>query len=78
MPNYSTLQMGSQLYFREKLVKLFEDFKGDETWKMELADSTGTQQNAIENLVVVWMIPQENNKETSPFWKCQVSAYCKQ
>ena len=24
------------------------------------------------------MILQENNKEISPFWKCQVSAYCKQ
>jgi hypothetical protein len=43
MPNYNILQMGSQLYFREKLVKLLEDFKGDETWKMELADSTGTR-----------------------------------
>ena len=76
MPNYNTFQMVSQLYFREKLAKLFEDFKGDETWKMELADSTGTQQSALENLVVVQIIPQENNK-TSPFWKCQVSAYCK-
>ena len=43
MPNYNTFQMVSQLYFREKLAKLFEDFKGDETSKMELADSTGTQ-----------------------------------